>query len=194
MRQKFHIDFVKNSKIFFCISLAIMVAALIVNIFVLPTRVDIQFTGGTIVKYSYSGNLTEKQVSDVAQKATKDTITFTFAENLASSDSNSHLVSLQFMGNKAISVDEQDSVTDALTKAFPKNTFKVEQSTVVDASKGANFFFKCLAAVILAAVRSCAGKAHDTDDHQIEHAPENGLAHDRSILTRSGNSCHGNCD
>lgn len=152
MRQKFHIDFVKNSKIFFCISLGIMLVALIVNIFVLPTRVDIQFTGGTIIKYSYSGDLTEKQVSDVAQKATKDTITFTFAENLASSDSNSHLVSLQFMGNKAISVDEQDTVADALTKAFEKNTFKVEQSTVVDASKGANFFFKCIAAVILAAV------------------------------------------
>lgn len=152
MRQKFHIDFVKNSKIYFCISILIMLAALVVNIFFVPTRVDIQFTGGTIIKYSYSGKLTEKQISDVAQKATKDTITFTFAENLASSDSNSHLVSLQFMGNKAISVDEQDKVTDALTEAFPKNTFKVEQSTVVDASKGANFFFKCLAAVILAAV------------------------------------------
>lgn len=152
MRQKFHINFVKNSKIYFCISIVLMLAALVVNIFFIPTRVDIQFTGGTIIKYSYSGNLKEKQISDVAQKATKDTITFTFAENLASSDSNSHLVSLQFMGNKAISVDEQDTVTDALTKAFPKNTFKVEQSTVVDASKGANFFFKCLAAVILAAV------------------------------------------
>ena len=152
MRQKFHLDFVKNSKIFFCISLGIMLVALIVNIFVLPTRIDIQFTGGTIIKYSYSGNVTEKKLSDVAQKATKDTITFTFAENLASSDSNSHLVSLQFMGNKAISVDEQDKVTEELTKEFPKNNFKVEQSTVVDASKGANFFFKCLAAVILAAV------------------------------------------
>ena len=94
MRQKFHIDFIKNSKIYFCISILLMLAALIVNIFVIPTRVDIQFTGGTIIKYSYSGKLTEKQISDVAQKATKDTITFTYAENLASSDSNSHLVSL----------------------------------------------------------------------------------------------------
>ena len=152
MRQKFHIDFVKNSKIFFCISLGIMLVALIVNIFVLPTRIDIQFTGGTIIKYSYSGKLTEKKISDVAQKATEDTITFSFAENLASSDSNSHLVSLQFMGNKAITVDEQDKVTEQFTKEFPDNNFKVEQSTVVDASKGANFFFKCLAAVIFAAI------------------------------------------
>ncbi len=152
MRQKFHIDFVKNSKIFFCISLGLMLVALVVNIFFMPTRVDIQFTGGTIIKYSYSGDLSEKKISDAGQKATKDTISFTFSENLASSDSNSHMVSLQFMGNKAISVEEQDEITKQLTEAFPDNNFKVEQSTVVDASKGANFFFKCLAAVILAAV------------------------------------------
>ena len=82
MRQKFHIDFIKNSKIFFIASLSIMVICLVLNLFVRPTRVDIQFTGGTIVKYSYSGNLEEKKVSDAAQKATKETISFTFAERL----------------------------------------------------------------------------------------------------------------
>lgn len=152
MRQRFHIDFIKNSKIFFCVSLGLMLICLILNIFVLPTRVDIQFTGGTIVKYSYSGNLDEKKISDAAQKATKETISFTFSENLASSDSNSHMVALEFTNSKAISVDEQDEITDALTKAFPKNNFKVEESSSVDASKGANFFYKCIAAVILAAV------------------------------------------
>ncbi len=152
MRQRFHIDFIKNSKIFFCVSLGLMLICLILNIFVLPTRVDIQFTGGTIVKYSYSGNLDEKKISDAAQKATKETISFTFSENLASSDSNSHMVALEFTNSKAISVDEQDEITDALTKAFPKNNFKVEESSSVDASKGANFFYKCIAAIILAAV------------------------------------------
>ncbi len=152
MRQKFHIDFIKNSKIFFIASLSIMVICLVLNIFVRPTRVDIQFTGGTIVKYSYSGDLKEKQITDVAQKATKETISFTFSENLASSDSNSHMVSLEFTNSKALSVKEQDEVTDALTKAFPDNNFTVEESSSVDASKGANFFFKCLAAVIFAAV------------------------------------------
>ena len=152
MRQKFHIDFIKNSKIYFGISLGIMLVCLILNIFVIPTRVDIQFTGGTIVKYSYSGDLKEKEITEVAQKATKNTISFTFAENLASSDSNSHMVSLEFTNAKAITVDEQDEVTKAFTDAFPDNNFKVEESSSVDASKGANFFFKCIAAVILAAV------------------------------------------
>ena len=55
MRQTFHIDFVKKSKIFFVISLGIMLVCLILNLFVMPTKVDIQFTGGTIIKYNYDG-------------------------------------------------------------------------------------------------------------------------------------------
>lgn len=152
MRQFFHIDFIKNSKIYFGVSIGIMLICLILNIFVLPTRVDIQFTGGTIIKYSYSGDLKEKEVSDAAQKATKETISFTFSENLASSDSNSHLVSLEFTGQKAITVEEQDEITKQLTEAFPDNNFTVEESSSVDASKGATFFAKCIVAVILAAV------------------------------------------
>ena len=152
MRQKFHIDFIKNSKIFFAVSLGIMIVCLVLNIFVLPTRVDIQFTGGTILKYSYSGELTENQVSDAAQNATKDMISFSFSENLASSDANSHLVSLEFTNSKAISPSEQKEITDQLKKAFPDNNFTPEESTSVDPSKGDSFFKKCIAAVILAAV------------------------------------------
>lgn len=152
MRQKFHIDFIGKSKFFFAFSLGLMLVCLIVNIFVLPTRIDIQFTGGTIVKYSYSGDLTEKQITDVAQKATKETVSFTFSENLASSDSNSHMVSLEFTNAMAISVEEQDTVTKALVEAYPDNNFKVEESSSVDASKGSSFFLKCIAAVILASV------------------------------------------
>ncbi len=152
MRQFFHIDFIKKAPIFFGISLGIMLVCLLINIFVFPTRIDIQFTGGTIVKYSYSGDLTEKEVSDKAQAATKDMISFTFSENLLPADSNSHLVSLEFTGAKAISVDELDTITKAMQEAFPDSNFKVEESSSVDASKGANFFYKCLAAVLLASV------------------------------------------
>ncbi len=158
MRQTFHIDFVKKSKIFFGISLCIMLVCLVLNIFVFPTQVDIQFTGGTIIKYSYSGDVKsgdiEKTVNDTLkdiESLKKDSITYSYSENLAASD-NGHVVSLQFIGNKAVSVDDKTKITDSLTEAFPDNKFTESSSSSVDASKGANFFFKCLAAVILAAV------------------------------------------
>ncbi len=160
MRQTFHIDFMKKSKIFFCISLGIMLVCLVLNITVFPTLVDIQFTGGTIIKYSYDGDISaadiEKTVNETIEKSEtlNDTVEFSYSENLAKSsqDSNSKIVSLQFNGNKAVSVEDKTAITQALEKAYPDNTFKEASSSSVDASKGTNFFFKCLTAVIVAAV------------------------------------------
>lgn len=160
MRQTFHIDFIKNSKIFFCFSLGIMLVCLLLNITVFPTLVDIQFTGGTIIKYSYDGSIDtselEKTVNDTIEKSDtlNDTVSFSYSENLAKSaqDSNSKIVSLQFTGNKAVSVEDKTAITEALQTTYPDNTFKEASSSSVDASKGSNFFFKCLAAVIVAAV------------------------------------------
>lgn len=160
MRQKFHIDFVKKSKVFFCISLGIMLVALILNLFVFPTKVDIQFTGGTIIKYSYGGDVSasdiEKTTNDTIaemESLKKDTITYAYSDNLAaSSESNKHLVSMQFTGNKTVSVEDKQQITKALQETYPDSNFVEASSSSVDASKGTNFFFKCLAAVLLAAV------------------------------------------
>lgn len=161
MRQTFHIDFIKKSKIFFGISLGIMLVCLILNLFVLPTRVDIQFTGGTIIKYNYDGKVSSKKIEKTVNDTIKDIkalkkekIDYAYSENLASATDNksSKIVSLQFTGNKAVSVEDKGKITDALQTAYPDNGFAEESSTSVDASKGANFFFKCLVAVILAAV------------------------------------------
>ena len=161
MRQAFHIDFVKKSKISFCISLGIMLVCLIFNIVLLHTQIDIQFTGGTIIKYNYGGDISasdiEKNIKstlDSIDSLSSDSVKFSYSENLAAgaSSSESHIVSLQFTNNKAVAVEDKTKITSALQEAFPDNKFAEESSTAVDASKGANFFFKCLAAVIMAAV------------------------------------------
>ncbi len=151
MRQVFHIDFIKKSKIFFGISIGIMLVCLIINIFVFPTLVDIQFTGGTIISYTYGGDISESEIKSVAQEATEGTITFTFSENLTSdSDDDAYTVSLEFSESKALTVDEKEAVTDALTEAFPDNSFVESQSTSVNASKGTSFFLKCMIALAMA--------------------------------------------
>ena len=161
MRQKFHIDFVKKSKIFFCISLGIMLVCLILNLVLLPTIVDIQFTGGTIIKYNFGGEpahtAVEKTVKDTLKgidALKNEKVDFSYSENLAASsnDDTKHIISLQFTGNKAVSIEHKQAITDALQKEYPDNSFAEESSTAVDASKGANFFLKCIIAVIIAAV------------------------------------------
>ena len=161
MRQRFHIDFIGKSKIFFCISLGIMLVSLILNVVCLPTLVDIQFTGGTIIKYNYGGEPSHKNIEKIVNETLKgidalknEKVDFSYSENLAAGadDSAKHIVSLQFTGNKAVEIAHKQAITEALQKGYPKNSFAEESSTAVDASKGANFFLKCIIAVAMAAV------------------------------------------
>ncbi len=152
MRQKFHIDFIGHSKLYFCISLGIMLICLLCNLIFFPTQLDIEFTGGTILKYSYTGNVDESAISKTIQNATDETVTFQFSQNLAASGKDDKIVSIEFTETKAISVDDKTKITEALEKDFPDNNFTESQSTSVDPSKGLNFFLKCLVAVIIAAL------------------------------------------
>ena len=131
MRQKFHIDFIGKSKIFFCISLGIMLVSLILNIVCLPTLVDIQFTGGTIIKYNYGGEPSHKNIEKIVNETLKgidslknEKVDFSYSENLAASadDTTKHIVSLQFTGNKAVEIEHKQAITDALQKGYPKNS------------------------------------------------------------------------
>ena len=155
MRQKFHFDFVGNSKKFFILTLSLMLICLILNIFVFHTELDIQFTGGAIMKYSYSGdNLSENEISKVVQAATKEDVSFQYSKNMsaAATEKNANTLSIELTEAKTIDPETEKGVTDALKKAFPDNNFTRTEITSVDPSKGATFFWKCMAAVGMAAL------------------------------------------
>lgn len=150
------INFTGKSKIFFGISITIFVIGIICNI-IFGTTLDIQFTGGSIVKYSYTGDVDESKLKDTLQNATDDTVSFTISENLMTDESggnlqNGYIVAVQFSGNKTITPDVQDNMTNALQKQFPDNDFKYSESSSVESTMGTKFFLKCLTAVAAACV------------------------------------------
>lgn len=59
--KTFSIKFFENRKMFFGISLGIILIGLICNI-VFGARLDIQFTGGAVIKYSYTGDVQQEEV------------------------------------------------------------------------------------------------------------------------------------
>lgn len=149
------IDFVGKRKIFFGISITIFVIGIICNI-IFGTQLDIQFTGGTIVNYSYTGAVDEEHLKDVAQAAVPDdAISFSISKNMIAGEENtddSYVVSLQFTGTDSISFEQQKAVTEALTQAFPDNNFQYSESNSVESTMGWKFFLKCIVAVAIACV------------------------------------------
>ncbi len=149
VRGKAPKDFVGSRKIYFIISLAIILIGIVCN-FIFGTTMDIQFTGGSMLKYSYSGTLDDAKLKSLVQEKTPDDIvTFSDSKDLVN---NKNMLTVQFSGNTTISADLQDNITKSISKQFPKNSFKLEQSSSVDATMGFSFLLKCLVAVAIAGV------------------------------------------
>ena len=131
--------FYEHRKVFFVISLAIILIGIVCN-FIFGTTLDIQFSGGSMIKYSYTGKLNDKELKTLVQNKTPDDVEPAF------------LSYVQFSGTDTISTDLQKSITTSIQEKFPDNNFKLEQSSSVDATMGFSFLLKCIAAVGLAGV------------------------------------------
>ena len=149
--KTFKIHFYENRKIFFSISLGIMAIGLIFNV-IFGTQLDISFTGGAMINYSYSGTVQQNEVEKIVQDTTKKDATVRILENVKSADGSAtkNNVSISFAGTNSISLDNQQAIAKALTAKYPNAAFNVEKSSSVNPSMGHSFFLKCLMAVFLA--------------------------------------------
>lgn len=153
-RMKQHnFDFIKNKKIFFSISIGIMIIGIIFN-FIFGTQFDIQFTGGAIVKYSYTGDLEDSSIEKTIQDATQKHVNIQFNKDVISAENNEskNNVSVEFWGDETLTIEQQRELTDALTQAYPDNNFEQIESSSIDPSMGNTFFWKCMTAIGLASI------------------------------------------
>ena len=143
------IDFAGRSKIFFGISIAIIVIGIICNC-IFGTTLDIQFSGGASVKYSYTADIPESELTEFIQTHTEARISTSYSTDMVGNSGNN--VAVQFSGNKAIDTNIQSTLLDDLNKQYPDAGFKILESGSIDASMGFNFLLKCLTAVAIASV------------------------------------------
>lgn len=148
--KKFHIHFYENRKIYFSISIGIMLIGLIFNV-IYGTQLDVNFKGGAISKYSYSGDIDVPTVEKSVEKAVKRDVEVEINSNVKSADSDAVLnnVTLTFAGDQALSVNDQTTLIKTLNTLYPKANFGLVRSNSVDPTMGMSFFQKCIVAVII---------------------------------------------
>lgn len=147
------VRFTKFSKVFFGISLGIILIGIICN-FVFGTQLDIQFRGGSYIKYSYVGDVDTDKLKDVIQTNTKQEVTMSISSDILSNSKkgDAYTIRVEFAGTKAISTDEQKKLTQTVQKVFPDNNFKVLEASAIESSMGSKFLLKCLTAVAIASI------------------------------------------
>ena len=143
--KTFNIDFYKNKKIFFIISIAVIVIGLICNV-IFGAQLDIQFAGGAMIKYSVDGDVDSNEIDALVEKVTGRSVSIATSEIFGSSDKQ---ITVSFAGNKGVTLDEQHMIAEELSAAYADRTFSVVESSSVDPTMGAKFFQKCLVCLLI---------------------------------------------
>lgn len=137
-----------HRKLFYSISCG-LIAVFIILTATIGLNVALEFKGGTIITYTYEGDIDTNEVASTVKDAIGESCTVTKGTNFSSDDTT---VKLSFSSKNGISNDKQDKLKAAMEEKFAKNNIALLESNDVAASNGTEFFFKCLVACAFAAV------------------------------------------
>lgn len=142
------IDFVGNVKKYIAVSLAILAVGGVCA-FIFGVNLDIQFKGGAILTYSFSGELEKSAFEGAVSETLGQKITVQEQLNAATGAKN-YVISLS--AASGITPEQQLELHDKLAAAFPENKVESVSINVVDPTIGGEFLAKCLVAVGFAGV------------------------------------------
>jgi len=135
-------DFISKRRLFLIISACIMVVGLAVSL-IFGVEMDVTFKGGTMLTYSYTGEMDPSAVGaffteQIGQNATAE----------LSQSGDVQLVSVY--STAVIESDKQAAIDTAFTEKYPDNAVEMVDAKSLSARVGSLFFVKCLVATALA--------------------------------------------
>ena len=148
VKAKTNIDFVGKRKIFVGIS-GVLIALTVVLSFVLGVGVDIRFKGGTMITYSYTGEVSTDEIKSTVEALGTPRATVTTGTSFTG---GLNTIVVSFAADEKMDDDMLANISDTLAEAFPENEIANIDTTNVSASAGSQFFISCLIAVIAAFV------------------------------------------
>ncbi len=145
---KFNVNFVKKTKIFVSISVAIIAITVIFS-FILVPQVDIRFKGGTMVTYSYTGDIDVNEVENAVMELGTPNPTVTTGTSFTG---DLQTLVITFVADEKMDDEMLSAVSDTLIEKYAANELINVDTTNVSASAGTDFFISCLIAVVVAFV------------------------------------------
>lgn len=141
-------DFYAKRKIFYSISIGLMIVAA-AFLFISGVTLDIQFKGGTIVTYSYEGELDKAKFQSTVEATIDGRVSVQESTDVVTSAKH---VTVSLAEAKGVSAEKMTELDTKLLSDFPENNIQTVSSNSVDPTIGHEFLLKCLVAMAFAAV------------------------------------------
>ena len=148
--RSFNIDFNRVFKTVLIIYAAFFIVG-IVFMFVpsFGVKLDINFSGGTKLAYSYEGDIDDAEIESAVKEVIDNSFTVSKSTSLAG-DTKTFEITL--VGRESISAETQEELTEKLTETFGDNDITLYNSNSVSPNIAGTFFAKSLVAVLITAV------------------------------------------
>ena len=140
------IDFFGKRKVFFTISL-VLIAVIAICTAVMGAELSINFKGGTLLTYSFSGTIDHNEVKSDIQAITGSNAVITEGEDFTT---KSKTLNISLASNQGLTADKQFELTNTLQEKYADNSLELLSSSDVKPDAGKEFFLKCMVAVLLA--------------------------------------------
>lgn len=148
--RKYNIDFNKTFMPTILIyGLIFLIGIIMAMPFAFGVNLDINFSGGTKISYSYTGDISEKDITEVVKENIDKSFTISKSTALAG---NTETFEIAFVGKNAISAEAQEKLTTALSEKFKDNKIEIYNSTSVSPTIAGTFFGKSMVAILITAV------------------------------------------
>ena len=147
-KKKLVLDFKKLLKPALIVYAVIIVVGVVLTA-IMGVNLDINFSGGARVSYSYEGDIDEAAIEKLAEETLFEKVAVSTATDM-SGQSKQVVISVQ--GNNSLSAELQENLTTKLKDTYKDNKIELYDSNSVSPTIAGAFFAKSLVAVLLAGI------------------------------------------
>lgn len=146
--KNWNINFFVYRKYYFTISIMLIVVTLACAL-VFGINLDIQFKGGALLTYSYTGDIDASAFQKAAEKVLGQSVSMQESTDIATGKQN---IVLSLPTSEGIDAERQAALAAALNEQFSGNEIETASISVVNPTIGGEFLAKCLVAIGFAAL------------------------------------------
>ena len=146
--KNWNINFFAHRKYYFTISIMLIVVMFACAL-VFGVNLDIQFKGGALLTYSYTGDLDAPAFQKAAEKVLGQSVSMQESTDIATGKRN---IVLSLPTSEGIDAERQAALAAALNEQFSGNEIETVSISVVNPTIGGEFLAKCLVAIGFAAL------------------------------------------
>lgn len=144
MKKQYNI--VGNRKKYFIFSLA-MIAFIFIYAAIFGVKMDIQFKGGAMLTYSYTGEIDDKAIGNEVDSILGSDASIQMGDNIAT---GMKTLTITMPGTQTMDTATVEKLSQKLTDEYSANAFSQLSMNNVNATMGKEFLGKCIFAIVLA--------------------------------------------